>query len=84
MKPRDPRRALILKLRRRVRVTRRFDIAPDPKDPLGEIQVCLACKHVERVRHDTTLKTLAGLIGIPRAIEVLKTDRERVQRLIGQ
>jgi len=54
MKPRDPRRTLVLKLRRTVKVTRRFDIAPDPNDPLVEIQTCKTCGGVERIRHETT------------------------------
>ena len=54
MKPRDPKRALVLKLRRTVKVSRRFDVAPDPNDPLVEVQTCRTCGAVERIRHETT------------------------------
>jgi len=33
---------------------------------------------------EETIKMLAGLIGIPRAIDILKDERERVRKLIGQ
>lgn len=45
---RDPRRRLIFALRRRVRVTQTFDVAPDPKDDRTEVQTCRECGHVER------------------------------------
>ena len=51
---RDPRRTLLLKLRRTVRVSRRFDVAADPSDPCVELQTCRECGHVERYRHETT------------------------------
>jgi hypothetical protein len=50
----DPRRALVLKLRRRVKVYSHFDVAPDPSDPLVELQTCRACGAVERFKHETT------------------------------
>lgn len=53
-RPRDPRRALILKLRRTVKVARRFDVAADAADPLVEVQTCRTCGSVERIRHETS------------------------------
>lgn len=46
MKPRDPRRALVLKLRRMVKVSTRHDVRQ--VGPLTEELICRECGHVER------------------------------------
>ena len=59
---RDPKRTLILRLRRMVKVTRRFSVRPDPEDPYGEITTCKECGHEERVHINTTPAMMAKLI----------------------
>ena len=50
---RDPKRALILKLRRTVKVMTRFDVRPGVVD-LCEEQTCCECGYTEQIFLNTT------------------------------
>lgn len=50
-KPRDPKRVLILRLRRAVRVYRRFDVRQVGE--LLEEQTCRTCGYKETIEHKT-------------------------------
>lgn len=52
MKPRDPRRTLILRLRRNVRVSSKFDVRQVGE--LDEEQKCRECGYTTVMHHDTT------------------------------
>jgi len=58
----DPRRTLILRLRRNVKVSQRFDVSPDPNDPLVEIQTCRECGFKETYRHSSTPEAAKKMI----------------------
>lgn len=57
---RDPKRTLIMRLRRRVRVDRKFDV--EQIGPTTERQTCRECGHAENLEHLTTPEVAMKMI----------------------